>query len=357
MRASRTWGLAAALLGLAACGGSGGGGGGGALDGEFHAVRFRASTPVTASAFWGPATSDDDLLEFTFDRNVNGSLGASAEEFDVSESGGNLFLEDTASGEAIHEGSLAAGGNVFVAGSVRSGDLPEIFAMTRRGSGASDDDLSGEYHAVVFRFDGSGVSTVGTASFDGAGSGSLLPGALTNTDGAIGAALAPAPMTYSVALDGEVDFAFTFGAAFEGGLDPSGTIALTAGSTAAGEDPQVFFLLKDATSASDATFSGDYRIVVLSYDVSEDDFLSFTGTLAADGAGNATMQGTVNRDGVLSTLSSEAFTYSVAPDGTVSLFNPAGTLSGGIDQTGTFVVLGGMTTVGGDPTLMVLVRP
>jgi hypothetical protein len=355
MTTFRRAGLSTLLLLVAGCGGSGGGRG--PLSGALLAARLRASVPATSTASWGPVASDGEDATFAFEHNVNGTLGAFDETYEVVASGGAFALHDPGSGELVYSGSYSASEDVFVAANLRAGELPEALAMTRKWDGdASAANLFGSFHAVAFRgSDAMGFSSTNRATFDGVSTGTLLAGGTTNSDGLIGAAGLAAPLSYAVASDGTTTVDAP-GASFEGGLDVTGTLAVLAGSTTASEDPLAFFFVKDALSGSASTFSGTYGMVGMTFDVSDDDFRSFAGVLTADGAGAATYQGTANVEGTVAPTLIANATYSVAVDGTLTLVTPQGTFRGGIDETGTFAVVGGPVDPGSDPAFFLLVR-
>ena len=83
---------------------------------------------------------------------------------------------------------------------------------------------------------------------------------------------------------------------------------------------------------------------------------SFTGVLSADGAGNATAQGTANVQGTIAPTLAASYTYVVALDGELRLTTPEGTLVGGISPSGDFAIVGGPDTDGADPATYLLVR-
>jgi hypothetical protein len=277
-------------------------------------------------------------------------------DFTVSDDG-DFALVDPAEDETILAGCVAEDGGAIAAGSVRDGEDPLVFLMTRQTTGATAADLSGAYRFTFFAFDGSARSTSGVGSFDGAGSGVLSAGALVNVDGALDTATLASPLATSVGSNGSVSLTFALGGlVFQGGMDPSRELLLFGGSSTPGTLAGLLLFVKAATSASNATFQGDYCMVGFSFDFGTPAMRSFTGVLSADGAGNATAQGTANVQGTIAPTLAASYTYAVAPDGTLTLTTPEGALVGGISQSGDFAIVGGPNTGGADPAMYLLVR-
>jgi hypothetical protein len=160
-----------------------------------------------------------------------------------------------------------------------------------------------------------------------------------------------------VAANGGVDILLSLSGMFEGALDPSREFVVCGGANASSDPPGLMLLVRSATSASNATLSGDYFMVGLSYDFATPAMRSFGGGLAADGAGNALAQGTTNTEGTIGSTLPASLTYSVTADGTLTLVTPDGTFVGGVSPSGTYAVVGGPNTLGADPAIYVLVRP
>jgi hypothetical protein len=348
------------LAAVAGCGGGGGDDDETLLSGDFHAIALEATgTPSNSCrSHWGSAEGSGSMLSFTTTRNLDGTVaGPFDEEYEpVVSPDGTFLLRDPSTDEPVLAGCLSLGGDVAVATAIRSGDLPRLLGMTRETGGAAAGDLSGAYRFVFYTLQAEARSSSGTASFDGVDAGVLDAGAVVNVDGVLVSATLGSPFAYAVAATGRVTTSFVFAGTFEGAIDPSREIALLGGATATGDAPGVLVFVKSATSASNATFSGDYCMVGLSFDFATPAMRSFGGGLVADGAGNATAQGTVNTEGTIAPTLPASATYAVATDGTLTLAMPEGTFVGGVSPSGDVAVVGGPNTGGADPATYLLVR-
>lgn len=330
------------------------------LSGDFHVVALEATvTPAnTTGSYWGTAEITDSFASLTTMRNENSTLGGPfTEEYGPAvNADGSFLLLDTSTNDSVLAGCLAGGGGVAVATSIRGGDLPKLFGLLRETSGAGAVDLAGAWRFGFFTVQAEGRSSSGTATFDGIDAGVLDAGALLNLDGVLETATLGSPGAYAVAANGRVTLTFLFSGTFEGALDPTGELALLGGTTSGGI-PGLLWFVKAATSASNATFSGDYCMVGLAFDYATPAMRSFGGGLAADGAGNALAQGTTNTEGTIGSTPPASLTYSVTADGTLTLVTPDGTFVGGVSPSGAYAVVGGPNTAGADPAFYLLVRP
>jgi hypothetical protein len=349
------------VVSSAACGGGGSGDGG--FGGDFHLVGYEteaSGTPLRAS-IWGSAEMNGGFsmtITANSDTTILGPVTQDALDFSVSDDGDFLLVDPAEDDETILAGCVAEDGNVIASASVRENATPLVFAMARTTNGATAADLSGAYRYTFFAFDGSGRSSSGVGSFDGAGSGGLnAGGAIVNVDGALDSISLASPLGYSVGSDGSVSLTVGLGSLpFSGGMDPSRELLLFGGSSAPGALAGLLLFVKAATSASNATFQGDYCMVGFSFDFATPAMRSFTGVLSADGAGNATAQGTANVQGTIAPTLAASHTYSVAADGTLTLTTPEGTFVGGVSPSGDFAIVGGPDTDGADPGTYLLVR-
>jgi hypothetical protein len=362
-RTTARMGAWSAAFVLAACGGSGGGGSS-SVEGDFFAVGYEADADpsATARATWGAsAESNGSTLTMALFQNVDGTIsGPTVRELDVSvDDDGGVVLRDTASGEAILGGRVGEGGDLVVAASVRTGDLPRVLTLVRDAEGAETADLSGDHHFGLFTFDGGqGRGTSGVVTFDGLG-GALFPaGASTNTDGSVAVSGIGSPASYTVSPSGVVDLDLSSGLAFQGGLDPTGELVVLGGTATPSEFPGWMILVRESVGASDAAFSGTYATVAIALDPGAPFLLSFVGDVVADGEGTAEIRGSaINVDGVLaSNISPSEATYAVGADGTLTFATGDEVLRGGISPSGRYAVLGGGISDGSFPQLRLLVR-
>lgn len=360
-RATRGCVLLAALLPLVGCGGSGGGGASGAggpppLTGEFQAVSLKAEVPPTCTSLWGPATSDGLTLSLALATNVDGTVGVPVPDaFGLLVSSDGAFTLRKAA-DFVWSGAVGADRSVVLAGDVRAGDAPGLLTLVRRTYPTVLADLAGSYRVAFFTLLTGGRCTVGTATFDGAGAGLLLAGAVVHSNGSVSATGSSSPMTYAMSLDGEVDLTSSPGTVFHGGLHVSRDLLVLGGSTLNGPAPGIFAFVKYATATGPDVFSGAYTMVGLAYGYGTPAMRSFAGEIVADGFGTATVQGTINIEGAVAPTPATSYTYAVSGNGALSVVTPEGTFVGGICQSGDFALLGGPTTVLADPALYLLVR-
>jgi hypothetical protein len=122
-------------------------------------------------------------------------------------------------------------------------------------------------------------------------------------------------------------------------------------------------LMPQSTAASVGTLTGSYHLVGFSYvppAFPAPHYNSFTGVAYADGSGTLTTDvgGTINSDGVVTPFPPvvPSDTYTVAPDGTLTLTTAVTTLSGCVSPSGRFAVLAGGLTPTSLPQLWFLVR-
>jgi hypothetical protein len=360
---TRSWGCAAVLL-LCACGGSGGGGGGDPvfLTGDFQGAFARAFVDILTGPHMVTLTGDgmadgSGLLGFGGTLNDNGTVSVSAPPPIQTALGadGSLALLDGA--DVVARGWLGESGNLALLGSVDPGGDPAIFALLREWPGtATNGDLAGSYHSgVLLHSSGTTASAVSAATANGAGTLTLMPGGIFNSNGSIGAT-GPSTVTYSVAPDGTTSL--TEGTiTYEGGLLlPDGSMLVATGGTTSGNPPVLFTLVQAASSASLATFTGTYRVVGLAYDFATPAWRSVTGTMVADGLGNVTVTWTTNEEGTITNESPVTVAYTVAPSGSLQVTTPGGTLQGAVSQDGNRGFLGGGTNAGSDPAIYVFMR-
>ncbi len=140
----------------------------------------------------------------------------------------------------------------------------------------------------------------------------------------------------------------------EGGIQAGGSFAVFAGGSDA-VAPHIAAFVKQSTGANDATFNGTYWAVGISSDPTDmGKWLSFVGTVTADGATNMNYASTTeNLEGAIGPNSGPD-TYSVAGDGTLT--TSGGARIGAITQDGRFAFLCGDTQGMGPPLLFLFIR-
>jgi hypothetical protein len=359
MRGAPRIAIVALLLALvSSCGGGSGGSGGHAFGpasfaGEFRLAAFEGLSGATEdmTASWGTVTGDGGS-ECLFVLTVNN-------EGTVSSPPSLPATYSVDAGGAIEVGQLAGhlclGGEVAVLGSALGG-VPMVMALARPPtSPMSDASLVGLYRVVLYDHGPTAdmTSIVGWFVFDGVGGLSFSITA-ANAEGTIASILVSVNGTYSVQADGTLTVTLPLFEA-EGTVLEGGELGFAAGGTTGGEIPVVLAFVKAASSASLSTFSGSYAVVSFELDAVLG-LISVTGLADADGSGAVTRTGTANTDGVIAASPALPGTYTVSPDGTVHLTAAGDTFLGGISQDGQFVVLGGGTNAGSNPTFQVYVR-
>jgi hypothetical protein len=349
------------LLALAACGGGGGGGGGSptTLSGSFRFGQVAGfDQPATFRTSTGVAVADaNGDIVLTATENVDGVISANALTLIQStlDSNGSLALA-FGGGFPSARGVVGADGDLALVAAT-SDDLPPTFMTFVREwpSPATNADFAGAFHyGIVGR--ATGVQTVvGQATSDGAGKAELAAGAASNNGGALSAAL-EGSFTFAVAANGATTMTLEGDIQLAGGLLPGGGLLITSGSITDGDDPAMFAFVQAATTATNATLSGTYRIVGIAHAFDTPAFRSMTGTLVADGAGNATIQWTTSQVGAIVIEPAFAATYGVGSSGILGVTTPTVVLQGAVSQDGRYGFLSGGTTFGSEPTFLLLVR-
>ena len=157
--------------------------------------------------------------------------------------------------------------------------------FVRRSSGFGLGSLSGSWFGCGFSNNHTPPDTggnVGLVDFDGLGG--WTSSSWWNVDGAITAS-APGAGTYEVDPDGSCRIRFGAGAELAGVVHPGGNLVVVSGGTAAGNWPTTYVLVRRSSGVTAATVTGSYALVGLGYDPGDDEFISRTGTVVADGAG------------------------------------------------------------------------
>lgn len=359
--ARRIGGVVLSIL-LVACGGSGGGGGGAAVPSAadlvdtYFTVQFSGTDDATTEGFTGTGTFTADGAGGASRTYVANDLGAISGPFFQPFTytvGADGSLALSAGLLVSARGGLTADGSAALLGMVAPNLNPGVMTLFRRSGIYSPASLTGLYHMVlftVFPSDGSTATFTGPVTFDGAGG-----AAFTGVDRNVMGAHTPvtASFTYTVAGDGASTETFG-GGPCTGGLVAGGALGIWGGSPTTTENPLLLVVVRAATSASLATFQGEYWMVRLSRSPVIGGYVSNAGLASADGMGAVAFQLTSNSEGTASTGSGGA-AYTVAADGTLALALAQPQL-GGITQDGRFAILGGASGASANPTITLFVR-
>lgn len=140
----------------------------------------------------------------------------------------------------------------------------------------------------------------------------------------------------------------------KGAFSRDGHVAIVGGSVQVGGSPHMRVLIKQSSSASDATLEGTYYVGALGDNGSIE---SATGIVTFDGAGAGVYQ-VVATNGTNTADSGEiAFVYSVSANGQVEVdINGQLRLLGAVTEDGRFATLAGGMRNGETPLMVVLVR-
>lgn len=194
------------------------------------------------------------------------------------------------------------------------------------------------------------TSETGVVTFDGAGNFSGT--ATRNSEGVVTGGVAVTG-TYSVAADGTLSVV-------RGGVTRSGGVladlsVATAASQSAGSPPGFVLFVRKGGTFTTASPSGEYFIFGYEWKLAPTSVHeSEAGAVLLNGAGSLNFNHYDNEDGTVGIESGSA-TYSIAPDGVVTVTTGTETFSGGALDGGHFVVLGS-TTSSADPHVIILVR-
>lgn len=350
--------LVAALISATGCGGSGGDTSnddagnfkfaelGGFVDGsvQFHTLAARAD--------W-----DGSILETTSTRNDDTVVTTGVMDTYSTTLGmdGSLTLFDGVTLRAV--GWVDPSEDVALLGSVNPGDTPLFDVLVRAWpdtATATNASLVGNFHFGAMGGSGLALTIVASGTSDGAGTFTFATGGNRNFDGDVDSDTGDSG-PYSVAANGTT----TIGPAvarLSGGLSPDGEFVVVSGVTTPGESPRLYVLVKEATTASDATLTGIYRVVGFAHDFTTPSVRSVTGTMTANGAGAATIEWTINESGTISTEAAVAATYVVSTDGSVELTVQGTVLVGGVSQDGNRGFVGGGTVQDSEPMILLFVR-
>ena len=169
----------------------------------------------------------------------------------------------------------------------------------------------------------------------------------------------PGSLGYAVGADRR--FGLTIGIpgvlATQGGITAAGDLAVSA-PVLPGLSPGLYFFGRRGGSFNVSSLTGTYFYASYGAAVAPPhQNVVMTGTVTFDGAGSATTDFLVNREGLVMAPFSPPLQYTVDADGTLAFsFTGGPALSGGITAGGQVVVCAGDTNNGGDPWFCVLLR-
>lgn len=225
------------------------------------------------------------------------------------------------------------------------------------GGGPPLDAFAGTWHYAGYITDFSSpnpaaiTADFGTVVADGVGGFDLTHG--TNTNTVVGGSSTDTGLAYELPADGTLSWTLAppagqpvLGGALSGGL---GLLS----SVTPPPIPSLRVLVRRAGTFSAATLAGDYHTVSLAYLDPSD--IGYVGTTTFDGIGASTGSGTTNREG-LHQAATPAYSYTVTPQGDLTLTGATIGLEGGVLAGGDVAVAAGGTTTGQTTTLELFVR-
>jgi hypothetical protein len=251
--------------------------------------------------------------------------------------------------------AVSTNGEAIVTTDLTAGDTAYLdFGVKRTQSGHSDAELNGSYALVSYDHSGTTASLL-TINADGAGN--YSGSGSRNDAGAISSGTATTG-SYTVADDGALSLDPAGGTSLRGGLSDDGQLQVLSQLTT-GQAPSITFGIRLGSGPySTALASGNYVIVTM--DNAADS--AAWHELNFDGAGNVFGSLQKNDSGVITWLNdqhtylTEKGTYSVAPDGTLTLsLDGARALTGALSADGEFLILADLNA-GASPTVGVGLR-
>lgn len=318
------------------------------------ALLASASTPVTIAGF-GTATADGAGVGSTLSGGNDGSNVSTPTPgmfpFSVA-SDGALTLDTTVMG------GLQRNGRGAVASTLTASNPPALYVLLRRSGTYSAATMTGDYHFGSLLLSSSSVGTSiwsttanGKATFDGAGS-YTYPTFNINQGGTV-SSNSGANLAYAISAGGEVTMSTGGAQSVVGGVTSGGSFVVVSGGTTATDTPMLKILIKAGSGMTNSAFSGEYWVAGLYSDPTDSgNWLSFSGTVTADGAGNMNYVSTTeNFEGAISPNSGPD-TYTVGADGTLQ----SGDRIGAITQDGEFAFYSGSNATNGTPLLFVFMR-
>ena len=319
------------------------------------ATWMSSSDRESVSRIWGRSTSDGagGIADVTH----------SATDEVIEVSGDYTLGEDHRLGITIgawgEEGGLDALGRCAVTHHLRAGTDVGLSILLARIGAFDDGTLAGTYHLAGAgrrpRDQGSFHALSGSRlTFDGNGGYTASPVTVTER-GWFREEEAATGLVYEVASDGELTMVDHTGVnSLHGGVLAGGEVAVGIGGDTVEQDTVLYALVRTASGLSAERLFGNYWAVAI--ERTPDGFRSAFYTLTADGAGTCWLAGRENRDGVVGTADSFEGSYTVAPDGALTLTLGDGTtLVGGLSRDGQFFAAAGGAAEGDAPHFLVAV--
>lgn len=196
----------------------------------------------------------------------------------------------------------------------------------------------------------------GLATSDGLGG---MTGSTQTNDTGVVSLPAPIPdFNYTVGGDRSVtweEVAVPGVDALSGGLSSDGGL-LTLASVAAGSDPMMAILARQAGTYTVASLNGTYHVAGWTLNLPGATNASQFGTVTFDGAGNGTYLAPANEEGSLVAASSIPFTYDVSSGGGLGVFFSTWNWVGLVRSGGELVLAGGAIDSGDFPALQVMIK-
>lgn len=217
------------------------------------------------------------------------------------------------------------------------------------------DVFNGTYHWVQHRVDRGpplrGVNIWGTLAANGAG---MILGAEGQviSNGIVGPASMP-PLPYRILAGNRIQWMFEGNPGAEGGISADGGLSVVS-SVLVGGSPSIAVLARREAGLSVASLSGLYHFAQFGTTAAGTSDVTTWGRGTFNGSGDVTFMLWSNRDGVISGPVGGPGTYTVAPDGALTLSMGGTSFGGGVVRGGQLAILGGSADDGGPAALGVL---
>ena len=234
-------------------------------------------------------------------------------------------------GTVTTDGAISTDGGTLVWAQLTPGSTPSVHVGIRQGQSTfSNANVSGNYILVSHEQSGTAGNLL-TITCDGAGN--WTGTGSRNQAGTISSISISG--TYTVAANGAMTFSPNGGTPLNGGVSLDGNKMLFSQTTLSGVTPVTAVAIRQGQgNATNGSLLGQYAFV--NYDGASNSVALLT--LVADGVGNAAGTRFVNNRGTV-TNSAVSTTYTVAPDGTVTIANGSATpLVGYLGADGSSIV-------------------
>jgi hypothetical protein len=187
------------------------------------------------------------------------------------------------------------------------------------------------------------------------GAGTITGGTLSENENGIVTPPSGQPVV-SYRVDASRTFSLLAGgtAVLTGRIAADGSVACLSAVTN-GESPAIVILGRKSGTWNDADLTGPYHFATVVYVPGGGRDIALWGTATFDGFGGGSANGTENDNGAIAP-GGILTSYAVTSDGSLTASLYDGQTSGAIVAGGDLVLLAGVTTNGGNPTLYVLTR-